>query len=223
MTWKFVSAVTLGAALLASAPTQAASCKKDSDCSSGQVCSSSGTCVKRASRAASDAAKSVAPTDESTAGTKRTPYIGWGGIGFYNVGVSVDVPGFGTVSGSSTYFGFHAGGAANLLSLTPDLPLVGWADIAMTLGSDLFFPLAAGAGVRYDKAGPVQLLGGLGFALMPHTGGGTTPLGLRIMGMVLYPIPQLSPNLSAQVQISYDFLSNGFHLFAFTVGAGYAL
>ena len=223
MTWKFVSAVTLGAALLASTPTQAASCKKDSDCSSGQVCSS-GTCVKRASRAASDAAKSVAPTDEATAGTKRTPYIAWGGIGFYNVGVSVDVPGFGSVSGSSTYFGLHAGGAANLLNLTPDLPLVGWGDVALTLGSDLFFPIAVGAGVRYDKAGPVQLLGGLGFVLMPHTGGGSsTPVGLRIMGTVLYPIPQLNPNLSAQAQISYDFLSDGFHMFAFTVGAGYAL
>ena len=222
MTWKFVSAVTLGAALLASAPTQAASCKKDSDCSSGHVCSS-GTCVKRASRAASDAAKSVAPTDEATAGTKRTPYIGWGGIGFYNVGVSVDT-GFGTsVSASSTYFGLHAGGAANLLQLAPDLPLVGWGDIALTLGSDLFFPLAVGAGVRYDKAGPVQLLGGLGFALLPHTGGGTTPLGVRIMAMVLYPIPQLMPNLSAQAQISYDILSDSFHLFTFTVGAGYAL
>jgi hypothetical protein len=223
MTWKFVSAVTLSAALLAGAPARAASCKKDSDCSSGQVCSN-GTCVKRASRAASDAAKSVAPTDESTAGTKKTPYIGWGGIGFYNVGRSVDIPGFGSVSGSSTYFGFHVGGAANLISLTPDLPLVGWADAAMTLGSDLFFPLAVGAGVRYDKAGPVQLLGGLGFALLPNNvSGAPTPLGLRILAMALYPIPQLNPNLSAQVQLSYDILSDGFHVFTFTVGAGYAL
>jgi hypothetical protein len=92
------------------------------------------------------------------------------------------------------------------------------------LGGDLFFPLAAGAGVRYDKAGPIQLLGGLGFALLPHTGSGpSTPLGLRIMGMVLYPLPQLNPNLSAQAQISYDFLSDSTHLFAFTVGVGYAL
>ena len=223
MIWKFVSAVTLGAALLASAPAQAASCKKDSDCSSGHVCSS-GTCVKRASRAASDAAKSVAPTDEATAGTKRTPYIGWAGLGIYSIGQSVDIPGFGTVSGSSGYFGVHAGGAANLLSLAPDLPLVGWGDIALTLGSDLTFPIAVGAGVRYDKAGPVQLLGGLGFALLPNTiGGAPTPVGVRIMGMVLYPIPQLMPNLSAQAQISYDILNNGFHVFAFTVGAGYAL
>src|SRR4051812_38312580 len=185
MTWKFVSAVTLGAALLAATPALAASCKKDADCSSGQVCSS-GTCVKRASRAASDAAKSVAPTDEATAGTKRTPYIAWGGIGFYNIGQSIDFGGV-TISGSSTYFGFHVGGAASLLNLTPDLPLVGWGDIALTLGSDLTFPVAVGAGVRYDKAGPVQLLGGLGFALLPNTiGGAPTPVGLRIMGMVLY-------------------------------------
>jgi hypothetical protein len=222
MTWKLVSAVTLGVALLAGAPAQAASCKKDSDCSSGQVCSN-GTCVKRASRAASDTARSVAPTDDTTAGTKRTPYIGWGGLGLYNVGVSVDIPGFGTVSGSSTYFGFHAGGAANLYNLTPDLPLVGWGDVALTVGSDLFFPLAVGAGVRYDKAGPVQLLGGVGFAFLPHTGGGTNPLGVRFMGMVLYPLPQVHKNLSAQAQLSYDWLSDGFHLFTFTIGGGWAL
>src|SRR5207253_2190780 len=81
-----------------------ASCKKDADCSSGQVCSN-GTCVKRLSRAASDAASAVSPTESSTAGTKRTPYIGWGGLGLYNVGVT---------GGSSTYFGLHAGGAASL-------------------------------------------------------------------------------------------------------------
>lgn len=221
MNWKFLCAATLGTALLAGAPAQAASCKKDSDCGSGQVCSS-GTCVKRASRAASDAARSVAPTDDSMAGTKRTPYIAWGGLGLYNVGVSVDIGGGFTVSGSSTYFGIHAGGAASLLNLTPDLPLVAWGDIAATIG-DAFFPIAVGAGVRYDKAGPVQLLGGAGFALMPHSGGGSTPLGLRILGMVLYPLPQVHKNLSAQGQISYDFLSDGFHLFTFTVGAGWAI
>jgi hypothetical protein len=217
MNWKFVSALAVGAALLASVPAQAASCKKDADCSSGQVCSA-GTCVKKASRAASDAASAVSPTDSSSAGTKRTPYIGWGGLGLYNVGVSV-LGG----SVSETYFGFHAGGAANLLQITPDLPLVGWADIALTLGSDLFFPLAAGAGVRYDKAGPVQLLGGIGLAFLPHTGGGTNPIGVRLMGMVLYPLPQVHPNLSAQLQLSYDILSDSFHVFAFTIGAGWAL
>src|SRR6266404_786938 len=210
MTWKFVSALSLGAALLASAPAEAASCKKDADCPAGQVCSS-GTCRRKAL------------TEDSTAGTKRTPYIGWGGIGLYNVSQSVTIPGFGTVSGSSTYFGFHAGGAASLLQLTNDLPLVGWGDIAMTLGSDLTWPIAAGAGVRYDKAGPVQLLGGLGFALLPHTGGGTTPVGLRILAMALLPLPQVHHNFSAQTQFSYDFLTDGFGLFTWTVGGAWAL
>jgi hypothetical protein len=149
--------------------------------------------------------------------------MAWGGLGVYDVGVSVDIPGFGSVSNSSAYFGIHAGGAANLLQLTNDLPLVAWGDIAMTFGSDFFFPLAAGAGVRYDKAGPLQLLGGLGFAVLPHTGAGSNAVGLRIMGMALYPLPQVHPNLSAQGQISYDFLNNGFHMFTFTVGAGWAL
>ena len=213
MIWKSIFAVTLSAALFASA-ANAASCTTDADCSSGQVCSK-GTCVKRASRAASDAAASVAPTESLTAGTKRTPYIGWGGIGLYNVGVSG--------GGSETYFGFQAGGAASLINLTPDLPLIGWGEIALTLGSDLFFPLAVGAGVRYDRAGPVQLLGGLGFALLPTTASFSTQAGLRIMGMVLYPLPQLHPNLSAQAQISYDILGNSFHVFRFTVGGGWAL
>ncbi len=199
MTWRFVSAVVAGAALLASAPASAA-----------QPATSSPT------------ANQLAPTDSPTAGTKRTPYIGWVGIGFYNVGITVDTP-FGSVSGSDTYFGMHAGGAANLVALAPDLPLVGWGDISLTLGRDFFFPLAAGVGVRYDKAGPLQLLGGLGVAVLPHTGGGTTPLGMRILAMALYPLPQVNPNLSGQAQLSYDILSDGFHLFTFTVGVGMAL
>ena len=210
MNWKSVSALALGAALTAALPVQAASCKKDADCASGSVCTN-GTCVKKASKVAGDATSAVSPTDSSTAGTKRTAYIGWGGLGLYNV------PG-------STYFGIHAGGAANLLSLTPDLPLIGWADVALAFGSDIFFPLAAGLGVRYDKAGPVQLLGGVGFALLPNTSGaGSTPVGVRLMGTALYPLPNVSPNLSAMLQLSYDILSESSHLFTLTVGAGWAL
>src|SRR5712671_327002 len=138
MIGKLMTAVTLGAALLAGSPVQAASCKKDADCSAGQVCSA-GTCTAKRSGAA-----------KAAAGTRRTPYIAWAGLGGYNVGAS---------GGSSTYFGFHIGGSANLLQITPDLPLVGWGDAALTLGGDLFFPLAIGAGVRYDAAGPVQLIG----------------------------------------------------------------
>src|SRR5919201_1997706 len=198
MNCKLVSAATLGAALLAGAAAQAASCKRDSDCPEGQVCSA-GTCRRRPAEAG-----------EIAAGTKRTPYIAWGGLGIYNVP-------------ANTYFGFHVGAAANLIHLTPELPVIGWADAALTIGSDLFFPLAAGAGVRYDTVGPLQVLAGAGFALLPHTGAGTTPVGLRLMGTVLYPLPMLDRNLSAQGQISYDFLSESSHLFAVTVGIGYPL
>src|SRR5256885_3631534 len=140
---KLVRAVTLSAALLSSAPAGAASCKKDADCSSGQVCSA-GTCTSKHS-AAAKAADTVAPT-EAMAGTRRTPYIGWGGLGLYHV----------SSAGSETYFGFHAGGSANLIQITRDLPLIPWADIALTLGSDLFFPLAAGAGGRSAPARPAR-------------------------------------------------------------------
>jgi len=212
MIWKLMTAVTVGAALLAGSPAQAASCKKDADCSAGQVCSA-GTCTAKRSGAAK-AADAVAPTSEAAAGTRRTPYIAWAGLGGYNVGA----PG-----GSSTYFGFHIGGSANLLQITPDLPLVGWGDAALTLGGDLFFPLALGAGVRYDSAGPVQLIGGVGFAVLPTTASLSTSVGVRLMGMALYPLPQIDRNLSAQAQLSYDFLSNSMHLFTFTIGIGYAL
>jgi hypothetical protein len=212
MIWKLMTAVTVGAALLAGSPALAASCKKDEDCSAGQVCSA-GTCTAKRSGAAK-AADAVAPTSEATAGTRRTPYIAWAGLGGYNVGAS---------GASSTYFGFHLGGSANLLQITPELPLVAWGDAALTLGGDLFFPLAIGAGVRYDAAGPVQLIGGVGFALLPSTSSLSTSAGVRLMGTALYPLPQIDRNLSAQAQLSYDFLSHSMHLFTFTIGIGYAL
>src|ERR1700716_2062780 len=113
MIWERMTAAAVGAALLAGSRALAASCKKDEDCSAGQVCSA-GTCTAKRSGAAK-AADAVAPTSEAAAGTRRTPYIAWAGLGGYNVGVSG--------AGSSTYFGFHVGGSANLLQITPELPL----------------------------------------------------------------------------------------------------
>ena len=210
MIGKVVTALMLGAALL-SAGADAAACKKDADCSSGQVCSA-GTCASKRSSAAK-AADTVAPT-EATTGTKRSPYIAWGGLGVY------DVTGPG---GGSAKFGLHVGGSANLIQVARDLPVIAWGDIGLGLGSDLFFPFAVGAGVRYDKLGPVQVLGGVGFAWLPNTSSGPNPVGVRLMAMGLYPLPQLHPRVSGQAQISYDFLSDSAGLFAFTVGLGYAL
>jgi hypothetical protein len=216
MNWKWISAVSLGAALLAAAPVQAAGCKKDSDCGSSQTCSK-GTCVVKAaskaaasaSKAANDTSNAVAPTNAVNAGTKRTGIIGWGGLGLYSVG-------------GSGAFALHVGGAVNLMPLTPDLPLVAWGDFGMGFFSGgTAFPIKLGAGVRYDKAGPMQLLAGAAFTVMPTTVS-VTPVGVALMGMILYPLPQLNPNLSAQLQIGYDILSDGFGTFEFTVGAGWA-
>ncbi|HEY6909214.1 MAG TPA: hypothetical protein VI356_07585, partial [Myxococcales bacterium] len=206
--------VTLGAALFAATPARAASCKKDVDCGSGQTCSK-GICVSKAARSAgrtaSDAADTVGPTSDINAGTKRSAYIGWAGLGFY------DIDGTGA-------FAIHAGGAVNLLPLTPEMPLIGWADVGMGFASGgTVFPLKLGAGVRYDRAGPVQLLGGAAFTVMPTTvANASTPVGISLMGMVLYPLPQLNPNLSAQAQIGYDILTESASTFELTVGVGWA-
>jgi hypothetical protein len=218
MNWKLISSVTLGAALLAASPARAASCKKDADCGSGQTCSK-GTCVSRAAthaarsagKAASDAGDAVSPTSDINAGTKRSAYIGWAGLGYYNV------------DGAGA-FALHVGGAVNLLPLAPDLPLIGWADVGVGFASGgTVFPLKLGAGVRYDRAGPVQLLGGAAFTVMPTSiSGAPTPVGVSLMGMLLYPLPQLNPNLSAQAQIGYDILTDSASTFEFTVGIGWA-
>jgi hypothetical protein len=217
MNWKLISSVTLGAALLAATPARAASCKKDVDCGSSETCSR-GICVSKAAnraarsagRTASDAGDTVGPTSDANAGTKRSAYIGWAGLGLYSV------------DGTAT-FALHAGGAVNLLPLAPDLPLIGWADVGVGIAGAVVFPLKLGAGVRYDRAGPVQLLGGAAFTVMPTTvSGASTPVGISLMGMVLYPLPRLNPNLSAQAQIGYDILSANGGTFELTVGVGWA-
>jgi hypothetical protein len=168
-------------------------------------------------------APAPATTTTSSNGAVNTGRVAWGNIGLYDIGISVDVPGFGTVSGSSSYFGINVGAAVNVAALTPDIPLALWGNAAISFASGgQFFPLTAGAAVRYDKW-PVQVLGGLGFTLMPNSGGGgVTPLGLAIQLMGFYPLPSVNPNLSADLQIAYHILNNSYSLFTFTVGAGYA-
>ena len=144
--------------------------------------------------------------------------LGWANLGIYDVRFSTP---FGTVSDGE--FGIGAGGAMNLAQLSPDVPLAGFVNAAISFASGgQFFPLTAGAAVRYDKL-PVQLLGGLGFTLMPNSGGANTGVGLQFpLLMGLYPLPQITPNLSAQVQFAYNFLNNGLSLLQFTFGGGYA-
>jgi len=150
-------------------------------------------------------------------GTKATGRFAWGGLGFYNF--SFDCGGFGGCS--TTDFGFNAGASVNVLPITPDLPLTVWGNVALAFGSGTFLPLTAGAGVRYDKL-PVQLFGGLGLEIVPHTGGGSTPIGVEFLVMGLYPLPQVDPRLSVEAQLSYSILNQGFSLFVFTAGVGYS-
>jgi hypothetical protein len=159
-----------------------------------------------------------APVTSTFNANVRHPLFGWAGIGFYSVSLSVDVPGFGSVSGSSSYFGLNAGGVYDVIALAPDLPLGVMGNVAFAFGSDVFVPITVGAAVHYDKL-PVQLLGGLGFTLMPHSGGGSTPLGVGLLLMGSYPLPQVRPGLSAYAQFQYHFLNDGFNLLVFNVGA----
>ena len=216
MIWNGALAVVFAAGLLAAGPARAA-CKKDADCASGQVCQL-GTCVAKSTAAPAPAAP-AADTGAPAAG-KPIQHLAWGGVGLYSISESVDTP-LGTFSSSTTNFGFNGGAAVNLVPLTPDLPLAVFGNVALTFGSDFSaFPITGGAAVHYDKL-PVQLLGGLGFTLMPHTGGGNTPLGLGILLMGLYPLPQVAPNVSAQAQVQYHIMNDGFSLLVFDIGAGY--
>lgn len=166
------------------------------------------------------AAPAAAPATGSTAAVASTPGMVWGGLGFYGLGVTVSYGGF-SASATSTNFGIHGGGEYNLLPLGNDLMLGAYADLALILASGTFVPITAGAALRYDKL-PVHLLGGLGLMVLPHGGGDSTfPVGVGLLAMGSYPLPQVAPRLSANAQLGYNILSSGFSLWTFTIGAGY--
>ena len=172
-----------------------------------------------AASAAPPPAAAPAPSNSVVAGAAPTTRLGWASLGLYDVRYSAG-NGF---TYSEADFGVGAGGAVNLAQLTPDVPLAGFANVAIAFATGgLAFPLTAGAAIRYDKL-PVQLLGGLGFTIMPNSTGAGTGVGAGILLMGLYPLPQLDPRLSAQAQIQYHLLTNNLSLFEFVVGAGFAL
>jgi hypothetical protein len=138
----------------------------------------------------------------SPAAPKR---FGWAGVGFY------DADGNG-------FFGFNAGGALDVVSAAPDLPLSVFGNVGLAFGNFVILPITVGVALHYDRL-PVSLLGGLGLTLVPHTGDGGTPIGVGIIGMASYPLPQVRPGLSAMAQFQYHFLDDGFSLFVFDVGA----
>lgn len=160
-------------------------------------------------------AASSTPFDASAPSTR----LGWANLGIYDLRISVGP--YGTYSEGD--FGFGAGGAMNIAQLAPDVPLAAFANVALGFGGGgLFFPLTAGAAVRYDKL-PVKLLGGLGLTIMPNSSGAGTGIGPGLLLMALYPLPQVDPRVSAQAQIQYHLLTNNLSLLEFVIGAGYSL
>jgi hypothetical protein len=176
--------------------------------------------VATAARAAPPKTSSKAKADTATSDTKSSPLLGWAGIGVYDVRQSYTVFG---VSGTATdaEFGLNVGGAMNLAKLAPDVPLAGFANVAISFASGgQFFPLTGGLAVRYDKL-PVHLLGGLGLTVMPNSAGANTGVGLGILLMGLYPLPQVDPRFSIQAQIQYHLLTQSLSLLEFLIGVGY--
>jgi hypothetical protein len=143
-------------------------------------------------------------TDTSASGPLRR--FGWAGVGYYN-------------GAGESFIGFNAGGALDLVAVAPDLPLGVLGNVAIGLGSDLIIPITLGAEVHYDRL-PVTLLGGAGFTLIPHTGGGSgaAAAGLGLIGMASYPLPQIRQGAAAMAQIQYHFMSQDFSLFVLDLG-----
>jgi hypothetical protein len=150
--------------------------------------------------------------------SKAPPILTWAGIGVHDVRFSTP---FGTATDAE--FGINVGAAVAVASLTPDVPLLGFGNVAMSFASGgQFLPLTLGAAARYDKL-PLKLLGGLGGTVMINTGGSNTGLGVGILLMALYPLVQVDPRLSVQGQIQYHLMTNSLSLLVFNIGVGYAL
>ena len=154
----------------------------------------------------------------SASAANSAPRIGWASLGVYDVRFSTP---FGTISDGE--FGLNVGGAMNFAMLAPDVPLAGFANIGISFASGgQFFPLTAGAAVRYDKL-PIQLLGGLGLSVVPNSAGTNTGVGAGILLMGLYPLQQVDPRLRLQGQIQYHLLTQSMSLLEFLIGVGYSL
>lgn len=174
-----------------------------------------------APKPAPKAAASPAPAPTAPAAPTNARVV-WGGIGYYNVSVTINTN-FGSFSNSAGAFGINGGGAFNVAQLGTDVPLALWGNVALGFPSGFtILPFSVGAAARYDKL-PVQLLGGLGFTLMPQPSGPSTVAGGCIQAIGLIPLPDVNRNFSLQFQIAYHILSNSEQLFTLTGGVGWAI
>jgi hypothetical protein len=165
-----------------------------------------------------------APARSSTsmAGGRWHPLQAWAGIGYYNTGVSVNVPGFGSVSGSTGQFGFN-GGASYAFPINPDLSWLGFGNIALAFGDVTSIPITVGGGVRGEHLGPIQLSGLAGFTLAPISGGNGTKAGLALGAQANFPTPQLMPGVGIQAAFMYHILTDSFSIWTINAGLSYIL
>ena len=176
-----------------------------------------------ATAAGADPAAQTAPTTPTSPVVTPTPApasprIGWANIGVYDVRIDVG----GGFTASEADFGLGAGGAMDVMALTPDVPLSIFGNIALSFANGgQFIPITAGAAVRYNKL-PVQLLGGLGLTIMPNTyAGASTAVGVGLLLMGILPLPQVSPTFGVQAQFQYHLLSQSESMVEFVGGVSY--
>jgi hypothetical protein len=160
-----------------------------------------------------------APARSSTAmaGGRFHPVQVWGGIGYYNTGVSV-----GGVSGSTGQFGLNAG-ASYAFPLNPDVSWLGFGNAALAFGDVTSFPITVGGGVRGEHVGPIQLSGLAGFTLAPISGGNGSKAGLALGAQANYPTPQLTPGVGVQAAFMYHILTDSYSIWTINAGLSYIL
>jgi hypothetical protein len=176
-----------------------------------------------AAPANADPVPDPAPARSSTAtsGGRWHPVQVWGGIGYYNTGVSACFAGV-CASGSTGQFGFNGGGSY-AVPINPDVSWLGFGNVALAFGDVTSFPITVGAGVRGEHIGPVQLSGLAGFTLAPISGGNGTKIGLALGAQGNYPTPQLLPGLGIQAAFMYHILTDSYSIWTLNAGLSYIL
>jgi hypothetical protein len=164
-----------------------------------------------------------APARSSTAmaGGRWHPVQVWGGIGYYNTGVS-RCAGALCATGSTGQFGLNAG-ASYATPVNPDLSWLGFGNVALAFGDVTSFPITVGGGVRGEHIGPVQLSGLAGFTLAPISGGYGTKIGLALGAQANYPMAQLMPGVGIQAAFMYHILTDSFSIWTLNAGLSYIL
>ena len=131
--------------------------------------------------------------------------------------------GVGEGGGYGSFFAVRGGLQWGFVSVADGFSLNGYAEVGLGICCGyLFVPLEAGATVSYDKL-PVKIFAGLGFTAIPNTvSGASTPLGVDIMTMGVYPLPIVAKGFSAQVELGVYAVSGGWASFHSNFGVGYS-